>query len=225
KNVAELFHDPEHQGWASIRIDDHVENWPIRSRSFQLFLLRTYYRGTGETPGGLAIRAAQDLFEAKALFDGVEYELHLRVAELHGRLYLDLCDPGWRAVEIDSDGWRVVERPPVRFRRTRGSQPLPAPERGGSVDELRTFFNVDQRGWTLIKAFLVPALRPGLPCPILVLKGEQGGGKPTACRLLGALLDPRTAALRGVPREVRDLTAAARNSWLVCFDNLSQLPD
>jgi hypothetical protein len=31
--------------------------------------------------------------------------------------------------------------------------------------------------------------------------------------------------LRGVPREVRDLTAAARNSWIVCFDNLSRLPD
>ncbi len=33
------------------------------------------------------------------------------------------------------------------------------------------------------------------------------------------------SALRGVPREVRDLTAAARNSWLVCFDNLSRLPE
>jgi hypothetical protein len=28
-----------------------------------------------------------------------------------------------------------------------------------------------------------------------------------------------------VPREVRDLIAAARNSWLVCFDNLSRLPE
>ena len=40
-----------------------------------------------------------------------------------------------------------------------------------------------------------------------------------------SLIDPRTSALRGVPREVRDLTAAARNSWLVCFDNLSRLPE
>src|SRR6202162_3955622 len=47
----------------------------------------------------------------------------------------------------------------------------------------------------------------------------------TACRVLSSLIDPRTSALRGVPREVRDLTAAARNSWLVCFDNLSRLPE
>jgi len=118
-----------------------------------------------------------------------------------------------------------VDRPPPRFHRTRGAQPLPIPERGGGLDELRRFLNVDHQGWTLIKAFLIAALRPGVPCPILVAKGEQGAGKTTACRIITALIDPRTGALRGVPREVRDLTAAARNSWLVCFDNLSHLPD
>ena len=123
------------------------------------------------------------------------------------------------------EGWRVVDRPPAKFRRTRGAQPLPEPERGGSLEELRPFFNVDHHGWILIRAFLVAALRPGFPLPILVAKGEQGAGKSTACRVISSLIDPRTSALRGVPREVRDLTAAARNSWLVCFDNLSRLPE
>jgi len=221
----ELFHDPDQQGWVSIRVDGHWENHPVRSRAFQLFLLRLYYCATGESPGTQAIRAATDLFEARALFDGEEHPIHLRVADHAGKLYLDLCDRTWRAVEIDAEGWRVVDRPPVRFRRTRGSQPLPEPERGGSLDELRPFFNVDHHGWILIRAFLVAALRPGFPLPILVAKGEQGAGKSTACRVISSMIDPRTSALRGVPREVRDLTAAARNSWLVCFDNLSRLPE
>ncbi len=130
----------------------------------------------------------------------------------------------WRAVEIDAEGWRIVNRPVPKFRRSRGSQPLPEPERGGSLDELRGFLNIDDDGWVLIEAFLVSALRPALPCPILVAKGEQGAGKSTACRVISSLIDPRTSALRGAPREVRDLVAAARNSWLVCFDNLSHLP-
>ena len=221
----EFFHDPDQRGWASIRVDGHWENHPIRSRPFQRFLLRTYYRETGKSPGAQAIRATLELFEAKALFDGEESPISLRVANHQGKLYLDLCDRAWRAVEIDAEGWRIVDRPPPRFHRTRGSQPLPAPERGGGLDELRRFLNVDHQGWTLIKSFLVAALRPGVPCPILVAKGEQGAGKTTACRIISALLDPRTGALRGVPREVRDLTAAARNSWIVCFDNLSHLPD
>jgi hypothetical protein len=221
----ELFHDPDQQGWASVRVDGHWENYPIRARAFQLFLLRIYYLNTGESPGAQAIRAAAELFEARALFDGQECPVHLRVAEHGGRLYLDLCDRAWRAVEIDDEGWRVVDRPPAKFRRTRGSQPLPEPEPDGSLEELRPFFNVDHHGWILIRAFLVAALRPGFPLPILVAKGEQGAGKSTACRVISSLIDPRTSALRGVPREVRDLTAAARNSWLVCFDNLSRLPE
>ena len=221
----ELFHDPDQQGWASIRVDGHWENYSIRARAFQLFLLRIHHLETGESPGGQAIRAAAELFEARALFDGQECPVHLRVAEHGGRLYLDLCDRAWRAVEVDDEGWRVVDRPPAKFRRTRGAQPLPEPERGGSLEELRPFFNVDQHGWILVRAFLVAALRPGFPLPILVAKGEQGAGKSTACRVISSLIDPRTSALRGVPREVRDLTAAARNSWLVCFDNLSRLPE
>ncbi|MGA7871489.1 MAG: hypothetical protein WCA22_11370 [Candidatus Binatus sp.] len=221
----EFFHDPDQHGWASVRVDGHFENHPIRSRSFQLFLLRTYYRETGQSPGAQAIRATLELFEAKALFDSEESPINLRVAHHRGKLYLDLCDRAWRAVEIDAEGWRIVDRPSPKFHRTRGSKPLPAPERRGTLDELRHFLNVDHQGWTLIKAFLVAALRPGVPCPILVAKGEQGAGKTTACRIISALIDPRTGALRGVPREVRDLTAAARNSWLVCFDNLSHLPE
>ena len=221
----EFFHDPGQHGWASIRVDGHWENHRIRSRPFQLFVLRTYYRATGNSPGAQAIRAALELFEAKALFDGAESSVDLRVAHHRDKLYLDLCDHGWRAVEIDAGGWRIVDRPLPRFHRTRGSQPLPAPERGGGLDELRRFLNVDHQGWTLIKTFLVAALRPNVPCPILVVKGEQGAGKTTACRIISALIDPRIGSLRGVPREVRDLTAAARNSWMVCFDNLSHLPE
>jgi hypothetical protein len=221
----EFFHDPDQHGWASIYVDGHWENHRIRSRSLQLFLLRTYYRETSKSPGAQAIRAALEMFEAKALFDGEESPINLRVADHRDKLYLDLCDRAWRAVEIDAEGWRIVDRPPARFHRTRGSQPLPTPQRGGSLGELRRFLNVDHQGWTLIRAFLIAALRPGLPYPILVAKGEQGAGKSTACRVINSLVDPRTAALRGVPREVRDLTAAARNSWLVCFDNLSHLSD
>ena len=116
----ELFHDPDQRSWASIHVEAHWENHPIRSRHFQLFLLRAYY-GASESPGGQAIRAAQDLFEARALFDGEECPVHLRVAEHGGRLYLDLSDCARRAVEIDAEGWRIVDRPPAKFRRSRGA--------------------------------------------------------------------------------------------------------
>ena len=45
-------------------------------------------------------------------------------------------------MEIDADGWRVIDTPPVRFRRSAGMLPLPAPVAGGSIEELRPFLNV-----------------------------------------------------------------------------------
>ena len=177
KSGLELFHDPDQQGWASVRVDNHWENHPIRSRAFQLFLLRLYYCDTGESPGAQALRAATDLFEARALFDGEECTVHLRVAGHGGRLYLDLCDRAWRAVEIDVEGWRLVDRPPAKFRRTRGSQPLPEPERGGSLEELRPFFNVDHHGWILIRAFLGRRAASGLPPAHSGRQGRAGRGK------------------------------------------------
>jgi hypothetical protein len=221
----DLFHDPDRFSWASVRVDQHNENHPIRSQDFKRFVLHTYFSRTGETPGPQAIRSAIEVFDARALFAGPECSVHLRVAGKEDKLYLDLCDRSWRAVEIDSEGWRVVDRPPVKFRRSRGSRELPEPQRGGSLDVLRRFFNIDGDGWTLVRAFLVSALWPAVPCPILVLTGGQGAGKSTACRIISSLIDPRTSALRGAPREVRDLVAAARNSWIVCFDNVSRLPD
>ena len=132
----EFFHDPDQHGWASIRVDSHWENHPIRSRPFQLFLLRTYYRETGKSPGAQAIRAALELFEAKALFDGEESPINLRVANHQGN-FISTCAtaPGGRSRSTPKVG-AIVDRPPPRFRRTRGSQPLPAPERGGSLEEL-----------------------------------------------------------------------------------------
>jgi hypothetical protein len=47
----EPFHDPDQQAWASVHVAGHWENHPIRSRDFQLFLLRTYYNDTGKSPG------------------------------------------------------------------------------------------------------------------------------------------------------------------------------
>ncbi len=63
------------------------------------------------------------------------------------------------------------------------------------------------------------------PKPVLVLKDEQGSAKSTAARILRSIVDPSQAPLRSPPREERDLLVAARNSWIVAFDNLSGIKE
>ena len=166
-----------------------------------------------------------NVIEAKAHFDGPERPVSIRVGGLDGRLYLDLGDNEWRAVEIDTIGWRVIDKPPVRFRRAAGMQPLPMPAPGGSIATLRSFLNVkSDTDFVLVIAWALAVLRDHGPYPVIVLSGEQGSAKSTFSAILRALLDPNTAPLRALPREDRDLFIAASNGHVLAFDNVSGLP-
>src|ERR1700683_741850 len=91
---------------------------------------RRFLEETGGAPSSEALQSALNVIEAKAHFDAPERQVHIRVGGLDGRLYLDLGDETWRAVQIDATGWRVIDHPPVRFRRASGMKPMPIP-RGG----------------------------------------------------------------------------------------------
>ena len=110
--------------------------------------------------------------------DGVDFLVHVRTAEHGGHIYLDLADEHWRAVVIGPEGWRVIGCPPVRFRRSPGMLPLPVPERGGSIEALRSFLNLSNpNDFVLVVAWLLAALRSSGPYPLLAISGEQGSTK------------------------------------------------
>ena len=130
---AELFHSPDGTGFADLDINGHRETWPIRAKGFRRWLARRFYQETGGAPSSEALQSALNVIEAKAHFDAPERLVHIRVGALDGRLYLDLGDETWRAVEIDATSWRMIDNPPVRFRRASGMKPMPIPISGGSV--------------------------------------------------------------------------------------------
>ena len=140
--AAELFHSADGTAFADVTINDHRETWPVRTKGFRRWLARQFFEQTGGAPSSEALQSALNVIEAKAHFDGLERPVFIRVGGLDERLYLDLGDEAWRAVEIDSAGWRVIDKPPVRFRRAAGMQPLAVPVPGGSVETLRAFLNV-----------------------------------------------------------------------------------
>jgi len=222
---AELFHSPDATAFADLQVNGHRETWPVRTKGFKRWLARRFFEATAGAPNSEALQSALNVIEAKAHFDGPEREVHIRIGGLDGNLYLDLGDEAWRAVEIGIEGWRIVEDPPVRFRRAAGMQALPAPEPGGSIEKLRNFLNVQgDDDFILVVAWVLAVLRDRGPYPVLVLSGEQGSAKSTFSAVLRSLLDPNTAPLRALPREDRDLFIAANNGHVLAFDNVSGLP-
>ena len=221
----ELFHTDNGTAFADLMIAGHRETWPIRGPRFRSWLRRQYYEATGAAPSPEAIRSALDLLEARAQFDAPRRAIHIRVAEEDGRIYLDLADEHWRAVEIDPEGWQVITAPLVRFRRAAGMLPLPIPARGGSIEALAPFLNLpDRSDFVLVVAWLLAALRHGGPYPVLAVSGEQGSAKTVLSKVLRALVDPNAAPVRSAPREERELFIAASNGHLLAFDNLSDIP-
>ena len=224
--AADLFHDDKHDGFATIQIGDHRETWPLRSAGFKRWLLGRFFTITGKTAKASTFSDALTVIDSKAQFEGDLRRVWVRTAQGDdGCIYLDLGDASWRAVRVAPNGWTVVDVPPVHFIRGSTSVALPLPARGGSVDSLRQVINLpDDDDFKRVVGWLLGALRPWGPYPVLAFIAEQGSGKSAAARLLRSLIDPSSIPLRGSIRDERDLVIAARTTQVVAFDNVAHLP-
>lgn len=226
RSSAEFFMTADEIAYASIQMDDgRRQVWPVRSPGFKRWLNRRYYEETERASNSDAMNQAQSTFEALADAGKSLQSVHLRRGQHDGKLYLDLCDDKWRAIEITETGWRVVENPPINFVRRRGMLPLPVPERGGSIEDLRRFLNVaGDDDFVMIVSWLLAALRPNGPYPLIALAGAPGVAKSTSGAILRGLVDPNVSMLRGVPKDERDVFISASNSAVLALDNLSSIP-
>jgi len=221
-NGCELWHSPEGDPYISFEIDGHRENHSLKSKSVKRWLGKLLYDAEEKAPNTQAMQDAINILEAEAVYNGHEYNTYVRVGKFGDAIYIDLCDDRWRAIEINASGWKITERPIIRFTRSNGMLPLPDPVEGGTLEDLKHILNIgEEKNWILIKAALVGALHPKGPYPITIFGGEQGSAKSTMQKIIRNLIDPNKAPLRLPPKDERDLMIAAKNSWIVSFDNLS----
>lgn len=198
---------------------------PVRGRDFRRWVAHAHYEAYGRPPSSQALAESMDVLDARAQYHGPQIDVPLRTAERDGRLYLCLADAEGHVVEIGPGRWRLLTESPVPFRRPRGMEPLPVPQRGGSIGELRPFVNVpDDDEWRLLVGWLVSAVRSTGPYPVLVLQGEHGSAKSTCGRVVRSLVDPNLAPLRSLPRDERDVFIAGSNGYILGLDNVSGLP-
>ena len=221
---ADLFHTADGHGLRRFRSHGHRETWAIRSKMFKRWLARLFFEETRKAANSEALQSALNVIEAKAHFNGPERPVFIRVGGHEGKLYLDLCDDRWRAVEIDARGWRVVDNPPVRFRRASGMKPLPIPVSGGSIKMLRPFLNVQSDiDFVLAVSWMLAVLRDRGPYPVLVSIGRTGIGQVDFLGHDAGFARSEHGTLRALPREDRDLFIAATNGHVLTFDNVSGL--
>jgi hypothetical protein len=245
---AQLWHTPERTTFATLPIADEVQTWPLKSLGFERLLCDLYFDTTEKAPSATAVSDACRVLDALAANRGPEFEAHVRKAYRVGsdgpEIYLDLGNEKWEVVRVTAAGWQVMPQSidlPVRFRRAQGQLPLPTPLPGGDIEDLRQFVNVrtpsllkaegeepddpetvaETDEYPLMVAWLLAALGPHRPYPLLNLSGEQGSAKSSTARVLRALVDPAKPALRPEPKDERDIAIHANASFTIAFDNLS----
>lgn len=221
----ELWHDEDGNAFASLDREHegntHREHWRIESTGFREWLGWLAHSEMGNAPSSEVIKSASNALSGKAKFDGEEHEPALRVAMTDAGYWLDLCDERWRAILITAAGWRIADRPPVRFTRNKAMRPLPEPTAPSRIDSLWEMVNIPQEDRTLVLAWLLESLRPDTPFPVLELIGEQGSAKSTTQETLRYFIDPNKVMLRGRPRTVEDVFVAAGSNHVISLENLS----
>jgi hypothetical protein len=209
---AQLFRSADGRFCARVPVGDRLEIFGLTSAGFRDWLIAGFLIYQPEPPSSWAIRRVVGMLEAKARFNTGIPDVFVRVGQDgddgddgDSPYFLDLGDPSGRAISISDQGWCVVDRPAVHFRRPEGLRPLPVPVHDGSINLLRSHVNLTEPDFRLMIAWLTAAMRPVGPYPILVLNGKPASGKNWKAfradqpRILGGLLDAIVGGLHEMP--------------------------
>lgn len=191
--------------------------------SLRDILAAEFYRRFNRVMNSTAFADALAILRGQAL-NGPTENAHIRIGSHAGGVVLDLGTPNGSAVVIDRAGWRVVPRAPILFQRTALTGELPEPTRGANASTLLGLLNISEESWPVLLGWLVAAMIPDIPHPILLLGGQQGTGKTTAARFLCGLFDPSSAPTRSQPRDPEAWAISVASGWAAIIDNVSNIP-
>jgi hypothetical protein len=93
----------------------------------------------------------------------------------------------------------------------------------GDIQLLKKHINVRVDEFKLIVAFMVNAMFQNKPQLILSINGPSGISKSTISERIKTIVDPSLITLQNQPHDAKDLIASAENSYLLCFNNMSEI--
>jgi len=187
-------------------------------------LMRRYKDQCGKIPSERAVNdAIRVIMSDASTSDPVTtYLRYARVAEV---IYIDLGDSTGEAIEVTANGWQIIDRPPIYFRRTALTAPFPRPGIGGDVNQLFEIVNIPEELRGIVIGFLISSMDESISHPIPGVNGEQGSGKTSLCRKLSSLIDPSPVAVQSPPRDLAALQDIAAGVYVISLDNLSKYSD
>ncbi len=206
--------------------------WPIDSIRFREWLAHSFHCEHGIFPGWHALSSSIRVFSAHAQHsDFPASQIFTRLGWLGERrnphtVLLNLANAANDVVHIDARGYDVAPAESWRFLCGAATEPLPRPVKSSSSphDRLQSILGLPDSVIDRAVMWLIAAMRPAGPYPVLLLTGPASSGKSTLARSLRALLDPSAAPLLSPPATEHDLFALALHNRVLAFDQVTSLP-
>jgi hypothetical protein len=201
------------------------QTYKLRSNDFKSWLTRELYSRYQKSASSEALENCLKICEAEAMVMGNIKQVWVKTACHEDKLYIDLCNEKWQAIEVSKQGWRVIESQdlPVRFARSPIQEPLPVPTRGGSLSKLWELLPIADESKPLVTAWILSCLVATGEKPILVLSAPKGSGKSTIAKFLVNLIDATKSPLLPAVGNRRSLAVQSKHRWIFAYDNLSHL--
>ena len=186
-----------------------------------MWLTKLFYDAEKKAISDRSLDEVVSLLSAKAQFESPEHKTFLRVGGTRDRYSIDLGADDGLTVILTAAGWRTTPDNDTKLVRSAGFAKLPAPVRGGELNDLKRLLNLEGDTWVLALAFLLLCLRPNGGFMVLLIEGEQGSGKSFLCMVIKKIIDPNQVEKGRLPDSERDLMIHAKDYFLLSFDNVS----
>lgn len=144
------------------------------------------------------------------LTDGIEYDLQNDLQQ---------------SIKVTSKGWHISTKkrrfivPEIAL-----PQVIPIQTSKSPLDLLKPFVNIQGDMYKLFVIWLIQAFSLGTHFAPLIF-AEKGSGKTTLSKIIKRIVDPCNFKVTPIPDKKDDLHVLLYNSFLCCFDNVSNISD
>jgi len=227
KSQIELFRTPTGKAYTRIKVGGKHEIVPVQSKKFRQYITKLLYINSGKIPQQSKIKSILFILGIDAS-EGPEREVHVRIAQFEGDIYLDLANAANEQVRISKGSWEIISdsHSPVCFIRPSKMKALPHPKEDGDNGRLVEFLNLENDDHLcLVFAWLLMVINPRGPFPVLCIQGEQGSGKSTALKILRNVIDPSWPSITSMPSSEENILISALRNRILAFDNITSIND